>query len=309
MQASVSETSTELLLDLVSKFLFKLLGKDENYSQYLKHWSSFRQVLYATPFNVDPALSYIATLDGQLSPSPKANRPRPSNLSGISSPMNVQPLNLSENASNASLESLENSIKSLGKGAHHRTHSSHQGSQTSSPEEKLRMNAYKPSNFRHESIGDSGATTISDRFKNTILPDYALNCVSRNASFGSVDGTDSPKDSTAIKMDNILAGVKTTTPYSLSFLSGLSRKLSNNILTHNQQITKEKKEEEIVLEERSPLRKLKVHGKKEDNLDLLERIEKMYKNTSANTYAQPTYTNQPNQANQVPTYTLKHWIV
>jgi hypothetical protein len=305
MQTSFQETSTELLLDLVSKFLFKLLGKDDNSSQYLKHWTSFRQVLYSTPFNVDPALSYISTLEFQSSPSSNFARPRPKHLTGVSSPKTSDLLNLSGNVSDASLEYLENSIKPLNKGSHHRTFSSHQGSVTSSPDDKNRMNSYKPSNFRHESVGDSGTITISDRFKNTFFNENALNCISRNASYSNAEGTDSPKDSTTIDMEYVLASVKSTTPYQLAFLSGLSRKFSNNIRAHTNEMTK-KKNDEIIMEERSPLRKLKVHGKKEDNLDLLSRIEKMYPNPITNINMNPTINNVNFQAQ---TYTLKHWIV
>jgi hypothetical protein len=321
MQTSVQETSTELLLDLVSKFLFKLLGKDDNYAQYLKHWTSFRKVLYNTPFTIDPALSYIATLEIQSSSSSTLARPRPGPLTGVSSPMNVQPLDLSGNVSDMTLENFESSIRALSSRApHQRTNSSHQGSKTSSPhqgsktsspEDKGRMNSYRPSNFRHESIGDSGATTISERFKNAYFPENALNCVSRNASFGNAEGTDSPCDSTNVDMGNLLESFRSTTPYQLGFLTGLSRKLANNIHAHTNNMTRVKEENEIVLEERSPLRRLKVHGKKEDtgNKDLLDRIEKIYQYPTTNININPTNINNNKNIQAPTTYTIKHWIV
>jgi hypothetical protein len=300
MQSSIQETSTTLVIDLVSKFLFKLLGKDANYAHYLKHWTSFREVLYDTPHFVNPALSYISSLDAQV-PQSKPTRPRPSELSGVSSSKNTDLLNLSGNNSDMSFED----IKPVSKISHTRTYSSHQGSYTSSPDEKSRINSYKPSNFRQESALDNSGQ-ISERLRNKFLPENKLSCVSRNASNGNADGTESPEYTVT---DNILAGIKSTTPYQLSFLSSLSRKLTSNIRTHTDEIIKgplAKKEDEFIMEERSPLRKLKVHGKKEDNLDLLSRIEKIYEHSI--TVNNNNIINN-NKNLQAQTFTLKHWIV
>jgi hypothetical protein len=298
MQSSIQETSTTLLLDLVSKFLFKLLGKDTNYSHYIKHWTSFREVLYSTPISLDSALSYISSLEVHHSQSNHV-RPRPSHLSGISSPKSKDLLNLSGNNSDTSFEDP----RPLSRVSHTRTYSSHQGSYASSPDEKGKMNSYRPSNFRHESeIVNSGQ--ILERFKNTFLPENVINSMSRNPSNGNAEGTDSSQQNGTFETDNMLIGFKSTTPYQLSFLSSLSRKMANNIRTHTNEIAKGPgANKEILMEERSPLRKFKIHGKKEDNLDLLSRIEKIYEQSI-------TANNNINKIGQAPTtYTLKHWIV
>ena len=69
MQFTFQETSPSLVVDLVNKFLSRLLSNDPNSSMYLKHWNSFRDLLSAAPFDLNPVFSYIHNLHSQPSQS------------------------------------------------------------------------------------------------------------------------------------------------------------------------------------------------------------------------------------------------
>ena len=78
MQSSQSNSgSSILILDLVTKFLNKVLEKDRNHSYYLKQWESFRVLLSASPLDLNPVFGHLAS----ITPLPEST----SNSPGLSS--------------------------------------------------------------------------------------------------------------------------------------------------------------------------------------------------------------------------------
>jgi len=140
----VQQASNTLVLDLVSQFFSKLLGKDNNYPHYLKHWVAFRELLSIAPFNIDSSLSYISTMDLHNLHGPSHLKQRPSQHNFFPLIKDVSMSSTAEDTSNSSIDTLEESTKQLTKVVRHRTNSANPGISVSSTEssEKDKAKSY-----------------------------------------------------------------------------------------------------------------------------------------------------------------------
>jgi len=77
MHVQIQQHSLSILLDVISKFLSKVLAKDSKCSYYLKQWTSFKQLLSSSPLDINPILSHLSNLNNLSSESA-----RPSSYEG-----------------------------------------------------------------------------------------------------------------------------------------------------------------------------------------------------------------------------------
>ena len=74
MQVQIQQNSLSILLDIISRFLTKVLAQDNKYSYYLKQWTSFRKLLSNSPLDLTSVLSHLSDLNHS---SPQSARPSP----------------------------------------------------------------------------------------------------------------------------------------------------------------------------------------------------------------------------------------
>lgn len=254
MSAFANDTPTVIILDFVSQFFTKILKNDPKFTTYLKQWNSFRDVLINTPFSFTKALSFISELNMESpskTPSPKRSSLQKQHSTPLASDFKLNLL--------GSLNHLEDKIYT-------RTQSWKDESANSNWE--LKLNSYN---------SPQAAAGISDGLKGAMSVPKSLHTraffFEDNHSETTKEASDSSLTTSHVSpLDRPVQNKNK--PYSLANLTERSKKLQNMISTHSEAVdnvgTKSTVKETCYPEQRSPLRKMKVFGKKSDAAGVFE---------------------------------------